>query len=81
MGDHDDEGGGEDKQDLLVPIVGGACGFCLIVLIIVIFVYYCKVVRKNKETEVKHENPVYNAWDYDYAEDNYVKDVNNDYDK
>ena len=80
QGDIDDKKE-KDEQDLLVPIIGGACGFGLIVLIIVIFVYYCKVVKKNKETEVKHENPVYNAWDYDYADDNYVQDVNNYYDK
>ena len=65
---------------MLVPILCGALGFCLIVLITTISVYQCKVVKKNNETEVKNENPVYNAWDYDYADDNYVKDVNNVYD-
>ena len=66
---------------MLVPILCGALGFCLIVLITTISVYQFKVVKKRNETEVKHENPVYNAWDYDYAGDNYVKDVNNYYDK
>ena len=65
---------------MLVPILCGALGFCLIVLITTISIYQFKVVKKNNETEVKHENPVYNAWDYDYAGDNYVKDVNNVYD-
>ena len=74
------DGDDTEKKDLLVPIIGGACGFGLIVLIIVIFVYYCKVVRKPEETEVTHENTVYNAWDYYYAGDNYVKDVNIEYD-
>ena len=66
-----------------VPLIGigAALGFCLIVLITAIFVYYCKVFKKTEQTEVKHENTVYDAWDYDYAGDNYVKDVNNYYEK
>ena len=64
-----------------VPIIAAALGCCLIVLIAAIFVYYWKVVKKNEETEVKQDNPVYDGWDYDYAGDNYVKDSNNYYDK
>ena len=60
-------------------------GFCLIVLITLIFVYYCKIVRKTKKIEKeeveKHENPVYNDWDYETVDDNYVKDVNNYYEE
>ena len=60
-------------------------GFCLIVLITLIFVYYCKIVRKSKKIEEeeveKHENPVYNDWDYETVDDNYVKDVNNYYEE
>ena len=53
----------------------------IVVLIILIFVYYCKVVKRNEETEeIKNENPVYNAWDYYCASDNYVKDENICYD-
>ena len=66
---------------MLVPIIGAVLGFSLIALITGIFVYYCKVVKKNEETEVKHENPEYDGWDNDYAGDNYVKDANNYYDK
>ena len=67
------------KKDLpLVPIIGAVCGFCLIVLITVIVVY-CWKVRKNKEKEVKQENPMYDAWTYDNDDDNYVKDVNINY--
>ena len=33
---------------------------CLIVLIILISVYFCKVVRKNNET--RDENPVYDMY-------------------
>ena len=69
-----------DKDSMLVPIIGGACGFCLIVLITIITVYYCKT-RKNKETEERQENPVYGEWTYDNDDDNYVKDVNNYYHK
>ena len=69
----------------LIPIIAAASGICLIVLITLIVVCYCKVVKKKekteKEEEVKHENPVYNAWVYDVADDNYVKDVNNCYDQ
>ena len=70
-----------DEEDMLSPIIGGVCGFCFVVLIILIFVYYCKVVKRNEETEeIKNENPVYNAWDYYCASDNYVKDENICYD-
>ena len=73
---------GIDQGEILI---GAAGGVCLIVLIILIVVCYCKVVKKKenteKEEEVKHENPVYNAWVYDVADDNYVKDVNNCYDQ
>ena len=55
---------------MLVPIIGAACGFCLIVLATVIFVYYCKVVKKNNETEVKRENIEYYDADLPY-ENNY----------
>ena len=40
-----------------------------------------KVVKKNNETEIKHENPVYDAWNDDYAEENYVKDANTYYEE
>ena len=60
QGDIDDKKE-KDEQDLLVPIIGAASGFCLIVLITRIFVYYFKVVRKKYETEVKQENPVNDA--------------------
>ena len=78
IGDNGEKEKQDEDEDLLVPIIGAASGFCLIVLITVIFVYYCKV-RKNKETEVKQENPVYDAWTYDNDDDNYVKDVNINY--
>ena len=61
----------KNEQDILVPIICAACGFCLITAI---FVYYCKVVRKNNETEEKQENPVHDACDY--AGDNYAKEEN-----
>ena len=66
---------------MLVPIISSASALCFGVLITAIFVYYCKVVKKTEKTEVKHENTEYDAWDYDYAGDNYVKDGNNYYDK
>ena len=43
-----------------LTIIAAASGIGLIVLIL-IFVYYCKVVKKNNETEVKQEKPVYYA--------------------
>ena len=43
-----------------LSIIAAASGIGLIVLIL-ICVYYCKVVRKNNETEVKQEKPVYYA--------------------
>ena len=71
----------EEEQDWIVPLIGGACLVCLIVLITIISLYYCKVVRKNNEKEIKHENPVYDAWNDDYAGENYVKDANTYYEK
>ena len=73
----------DDQQQLLVPILGAALGLCLIVLITGILVYYCKVVKKQtepKQIDATHDNPVYNDWDYDCPDDNYVKDVNKYYD-
>ena len=75
----------DHEYDIVPIIIGAFMGFCLIVLITLIFVYYCKIVRKSKKIEEeeveKHENPVYNDWDYETVDDNYVKDVNNYYEE
>ena len=70
-----------NEKLMLALIVSGVGGFCLVIVITLIFVYYCKVAKRNEETEeIKNENPVYNAWDYYCASDNYVKDENICYD-
>ena len=76
---------GKDKSNeglnekLFLPIIGAAIGFCLIVLITIVLVYYCKVVRE--KPEIKDENSVYGEWNYEAYGDNYVKDANSYYDR
>ena len=71
LGDLDDKEGEKNEKEIHVPIIGAALGFCLIALIAAIFVYYCKVVKKAEETEVKHEDTEYYPEDLPYEENYY----------